>query len=74
MASHRFLPARARDPLARNHRYYLHHTRILTITGLLRRYFLATEDDFVDIHRRYAEREEKEARLLQPRTELSLSC
>ena len=38
MASHRFLPACARDPLARNHRYYLHHTRILTITGLLRRY------------------------------------
>jgi putative two-component system response regulator len=36
--------------------------------------FLANEDRFVDIHRQYAEREEKEARLLQPRTELSLSC
>jgi putative two-component system response regulator len=36
--------------------------------------FLASEERFVDIHHRYAAREEKEARLLQPRTELSLSC
>ena len=36
--------------------------------------FLASEDRFVDIYRRFAVREEKEARLLRPRTELSLSC
>ena len=36
--------------------------------------FLASEERFVDIHHRYAVREEKEARLLQPRTESSLSC
>ena len=36
--------------------------------------FLASEERFVDIYHRYAVREEKEARLLQPRTELSLSC
>ncbi len=36
--------------------------------------FLANEDRFREIYQRYAVREEKEVRLLQPRTELSLSC
>lgn len=36
--------------------------------------FLANEDRFVEIHERYAAREEKEARRLQPSAELSLSC
>jgi putative two-component system response regulator len=36
--------------------------------------FLANEDKFIEIHERYAAREEREARRLEPRTELSLSC
>jgi putative two-component system response regulator len=36
--------------------------------------FLDSEARFVDIYHRYAAREEKEARLLQPRTDLALSC
>ena len=36
--------------------------------------FFANEDRFRDIYRRYATREAKEARLLRPRSELSLTC
>jgi len=36
--------------------------------------FMASEERFREIYQRYAVREEKEVRLLQPRTELSLSC